>query len=172
MRDLKRTSLLLVFLVWACGYKAGFMFKTQEIRSIGIKIVGNNTFRERIEIPLTKRLEKELESYVNVKPYSPDKADAILEVVIKSADERPIAEGGEDVVSVGSLFLVVEANLKRRIDGRILRKAVVADRAEYIIAGGEKFSDALNEAVDKIAKRVIFLLDPEISKLERIKRNK
>ncbi len=156
---------LLCAMLFACGYKAGFGFKTQEIRSVSVKIVGNKTFRQRLEIPLTRSIEKELESYVHVRPSSSAKADAVLEVTIRSAGERPIAEGGEDVVSVGSLFLVVDAKLVRRVDGRILRKARVADRAEFIIAGGEGFEGAAKEAIGKIARRVVLLLDPEIDKL-------
>ncbi len=148
-----------------CAYKAGLDLETKGIRSLGVEVVGNDTFRQRIEMPLTRRLQEEVESRVRVTPAPPGEADAVLQVRIRSAREHPLAEGAHDVVSVGSLVMVVRARLVDRRTGEVLLRGGAADWSEFIIPVGEDLDEAVRVAARKVARRVVLLLDPEIDKL-------
>ncbi len=153
-------------LAWAgCAYKAGFDLESRGIRSLGVEVVANQTFRQRIEIPLTRQLQREVEARVQVTPAPPDRADAVLRVRIRSAREYPLAEGAHDVVSVGSLVMVVRAQLVDRRTGEVLFRGGAADWSEFIIPVGEDLDWAVRVAARKVARRVVLLLDPEIDKL-------
>lgn len=148
-----------------CGYTAGFALDREGIESVGVEIVANETFRQRLEFPLTRGIQREIEARAGVKSASPARADAVLRVRLRSAREYPVAEGARDAVVVGSLVLAVDAELVHRKTGRVVRKGRVADRGEFILPAGEGYADALETVSAKIARRVVLLLDPEIATL-------
>ena len=148
-----------------CGYSAGFGLAREGVTSIGVEIVTNETFRQRLEIPLTRQLQREIEARAGVETASPSRADAVLRVWIRSAREYPLGEGARGEVVVGSLVLAVEAQLTHRRTGRVLRRGRLADRGEFILPAGEVYEDAAEEASAKIARRVVLLMDPQIATL-------
>ena len=163
----------LLWLGSGCAYQTGLDLEGRGIRTLGVEVVANGTFRQRIEIPLTRQLQREVEARIGVVPSPPGKADAILRVRIRSAREYPLAEGEHDVVSVGSVVMAVSAELVDGRTGKVLLRGGVADRAEFILPVGENLESALQSAAEKISRRVVLLLDPEIDKLrDRVPRGK
>ena len=167
MRLHPSAPLAAALLLWGCAYRTGLDLESRGIRSLGVQVAANETFRQRIEIPLTRDLQREIESRMHVLPAPPDRADAVLQVRIQSAREYPLAEGAHDVVSVGSLVLQVRARLVERRTGKVLLRGGAADWAEFILPVGENLEGALTRATQKIARRVVLLLDPEIDRLRK-----
>jgi len=169
----RNSSLPILLACWAllpaawvgCAYRTGLDLDHLGIRTLGVDVVANGTFRQRIEIPLTRRLQQDVEARMNLVPAPPDRADAVLRVTIRSAREHPLAEGYHDVVSVGSIVMVVRAELVDRRTGKVLLRGAAADWSEFILPVGENLESAVRAASEKISRRVVLLLDPEIDKL-------
>ena len=159
--------LLLLLATTGCGYNAGFRLDELGIRTVGLEIATNLTFRQRLEFFLTRQVQKELESRVRTELAPPGRADALLQVSILRASEPVLSEGVDDTISVGSLALTVTARLVRRRTGEVIKETQLADREEFFIATGETVTEAATGVSTKIARRLVLFLDPEIEKLAK-----
>ena len=59
-----------------CGYAFGIETFGASIRTVSVAVVDNRTFRQGIEIPLTRRIHEALGVHTNLRPTSADAADA------------------------------------------------------------------------------------------------
>jgi hypothetical protein len=158
-------ALLLLLSAAGCGYNTGFRLDELGIKTVGLEIASNLTFRQRLEFFLTRQVQQELESRVRTVLAPPGRADALLQVSILRASEPVLSEGVDDKVSVGSLALTVTASLVRRRTGEVVKEGRLADREEFFIAAGGTVEEAAAGVSTKIARRLVLFLDPEIEKL-------
>jgi hypothetical protein len=94
-------TLLLAVLPAACGYTSGFDLASGGTRKIAVQIAGNQTFRQRLEIPLTHELVRQLPIRTGLIITSHSDADAILEVSINDVLDRTLVIGSTPVLEGG-----------------------------------------------------------------------
>lgn len=76
-----------------CGYTLGHAPRPEGVRTVAVAVVANETFRQRLEIPLTRELYEALAIYTTLTPTAFDRADAILEVRVEGIDSEPLVAG-------------------------------------------------------------------------------
>jgi len=160
-RRLGRAALLAAPLLatLGCGYSVGFDGPAAR-RAVGILVVENRTFRQRLEIPLTRALERALPLYSRFHPTAPEAADLLLRVEIVDVDNRlVVGAGGGLPMREGALEFEVRAALVDAQDGMLLRDARLVDRAEFRLPVGEDEVSATEEAVSDLARRIVLSLE-------------
>jgi len=153
--------LALLMALAACGYSTGYAELGADLHSIAIEVAGNQTYRQRLEIPLTRELNRALHVYSDYRPASSSQADAILSVEIVAIRGRNLVSAGGLPVLEGALDFAVEAELRDRRSGKILRKIEQLDRAEFRVPVGEDQSDAELEAVSDLARKIVLALEAD-----------
>lgn len=159
MKQVRASLLALTLALGSCGYTAGYADYGGDLRSIAIEVVGNETFRQRLEIPLTRELNRALQILTNLRPAPFDQADAILSVKIVSIQGRNLVSAGGIPVLEGALDFAVEAQLRDRRSGEILQRFTRLDRAEFRIPVGEDQFSAQLEAVFDLARKIVLALE-------------
>ena len=146
--------------VTACGYTAGTNLQDEGVRSVAVEVVGNETFRHRYEIPLTRDLNQALMQYAGVSTGSHSTADAILTVDINEVQEKTL-RAGNPPVEEGQLTFLVSAVLRDRRSGRVLRQQDFVEVAEFHTLVGEDTVFAVDLASDNLAARIALALEPD-----------
>lgn len=142
----------------ACGYTFGGGAAQQ---TVAITVAGNDTMRERLELPLTRALQEALVVYSQMRPTDRARADAILEVDITDAKNRVLVAGRPQPLSEGSIALAVRVRLLDAHSGDTLRRFELTDRAEFRIAVGEREVDAVREAASDLARKIVLGLEAD-----------
>jgi len=156
-----RLATLLLLPLAGCGYTAGLDLSREGIRTVAVEVTANETFRQRIEIPLTTELYAALPIHTQLTPTSADVADAILTVEIGEVSGRSLIRGGIDPVREGALIYSVRAVLRNRRTGAILRDRRLHDRAEFRAPIGETEQSAVREASADLARKIALALEPD-----------
>lgn len=156
-----RCPALLALLLAGCGYEAGFPLRRDGIRTVSVEVVGNQTFRQRLEIPLTRALHEALAQHSALVTTTKEKADARLVVSIAEASGAALAVGGRDPIKEGALELALEVKLLRNPGGETIRARRVVDRAEFRVPLGENLSSATHEAAHDLARKIVLSLEPD-----------
>jgi hypothetical protein len=149
-----------------CGYNTGFGLDELGVKTIGLEIATNLTFRQRLEFFLSRRIQREVEGRIRATLASPGRADAILQVSIIRAAEPILSESANDRVAVSNLALTVTAKLVKRQTGEVIKEGRLAGREEIYINAGETVDAAAESVSEKIGRRLVLFLDPEIRRLE------
>lgn len=142
-----------------CGYSVGFEDWGPTPRSVAVAVVDNRTFRQRVEIPLTRAILEALAVHSNLRPAAPGEADTTLEVEITDIEGRNLVGAGNTPVREGALDFRVRAVLRDRQSDAVLRSAEVRDRAEFRIDVGETLETAQREAVGDLARKIVLALE-------------
>lgn len=143
-----------------CGYTAGTDLSGEGVRTVAIEVVGNETFRHRFEIPLTRDLNRALMQYAGVTIGSHASADAILSVDIEQVLEKTL-RAGSPPVEEGQLTFLVHAVLRDRRTGRVIRERDFTEVAEFHTLVGEGAGFAVDLASDTLAARIALALEPD-----------
>lgn len=158
---MRRAALCLAFLVAACGYQAGLDLRDEGVRRVAVRVVGNETFRQRLEIPLTRELQEALVVHSNVVPASVAEADAVLEVDIADVRNRTLVQGAQVPIREGALEFALDARLVATDGGRVLRDRRILERAEFRVPVGENLDSATREAVRDLARKIVLSLEAD-----------
>jgi hypothetical protein len=128
---------------------------------VAVRVAGNETFRQRLELPLTRALQEALVVYGGYRPAARGEADAILEVTLEDGQNRALVTGRPEPLTEGSLTLVVRVRLlsPSQIEPLVDRKIV--DRAEFRVAVGEGEADAIREAATDLARQIVLGLEAD-----------
>ncbi len=145
-------------LLTGCGYSMGYE-DAGAVRSIAIRVAGNETFRQRLEIPLTRELNRAMHVYTDYRPASFSNADAILSVDIVDIRGRNLVSAGGLPVQEGALDFTAEVKLLDRRSGEVLRQLTRVDQAEFRIPVGESETSAELEAVSDLARKILLALE-------------
>ena len=156
---LRRGIALVLFLTTGCGYSMGYEGRLEGIRTVHVGVVGNDTFRQRLERDLTREISVKLTEYSGYRHDSKERADAILKVTILGARNRTLVLGAP--IQEGSLDAVAKIQLIERRTGRILVEKQVRDIAEYRTMIGEDNSTARQELVSDLGRRIVLALDTD-----------
>ncbi len=143
----------------SCGYAVGVNSFGADIHSIAIDVVANQTFRQRLQIPLTRKLIAELTRHSALTITDRAHADAILAVTLTDVQGRRLVIGGDPPVREGALDLAVSLLLTDRRSGEVLLEREILDRAEFrtTLAEDERF--AYEEALSDLARKIVLALE-------------
>jgi len=154
--------------VWAllltggCGYSFGSGLPEQGVRSVALAVVGNETWRQRLEVELGSALARELPVSTDLVLADRRRADAILQVVFTDARERTLVAGSRsDPVREGALEAAVRVRLVRR-DGTVLLERRLLDRTEFRDPIGEDLGTARVELAEDLARKIALALESDL----------
>lgn len=153
---------LLAIAPGACGYSVGYEDYGPAGRTVAVQVVDNRSFRQRIELPLTRAILEQIPIHGDLRPARAQEADTVLEVVLVDVQGRSlVGPGGGFPVREGGLDFAVEARLRDRPTGTVLREARVLDRAEFRLPVGETEQSAIDEAVYDLARKIVLALEDD-----------
>lgn len=155
-RKLAVLALLLVSTT-SCGYIMGYEGRPGGIRTVHVGVVGNDTFRQRLERDLTKAITVKLSEYSGYRHAPKDRADAILKVTIVGVRNRTLVLGAP--IREGSVDAIAKIQLIERRTGRILVERRLRDIAEYRTMIGEDGTSARAELVSDLGRRIVLALE-------------
>lgn len=154
--------LLPLVAVAACGYTFGSGLDRLGVRTIALDVVGNDTFRQRLEAELGAALARELPVSSDLVLADRRSADAILNVVLTDADERTLVSGARtDPVREGAFAAAVWVRLVGR-DGRLVLERRITDRTEFRSPIGEDLTSARSELVEDLARKIALSLEADL----------
>lgn len=144
-----------------CGYAFGSGLPQQGVRTVALFVVGNDTYRQRLEVELGAALARELPVSTDLTLADRRQADALLQVVFTDARERTLVTGSRtDPVREGALEAAVKLRLVRR-DGTLLLERPLLDRTEFRTPIGENLSSARVELAEDLARKIALALESE-----------
>ncbi|MCA8948901.1 MAG: hypothetical protein KDE27_05320 [Planctomycetes bacterium] len=141
----------------ACGYTFGSGLRERGLRTVALTLVGNETWRQRLEVELSAALARELPVSTDLRLATAAQADATLEVTIAEAKERTLVPGATPVLE-GTLAAAVSMRLVGR-DGKPLLERVLLDRTEFRDPIGENLTSARAELANDLARKIALALD-------------
>jgi hypothetical protein len=146
----------------ACGYTFGSGLPAEGVRSVALMVIGNETYRQRLEVELGAALTRELPVSTDLVLADRRRADAILQVVITEARERTLVSGTRaDPVREGALEATLEMRLLRR-DGSLLMERRLLDRTEFRAPIGEDLGTARQELAEDLARKIALALESDL----------
>jgi len=155
------TAALLGSLLGSCGYTYGTGLGEYGIETVAFQVVGNNSYRQRLEVEISRELSREL-AQTGLTLADRTTADAILEVTLTDARERTIVTGRPDRnmpnpayprVNEGALESAVWMRLVGR-DGTVHLERRLLDRTEFRSAIGENVTTARAELATDLARKI------------------
>ena len=150
---------LLFLLPAACGYTTGFQSVSPDVRTVAIEVVRNETFRQRLERPLTRQLYRDLNVYTSYWHAPLATADAILKVRLLGIRNQTLVQGQGAPVAEGAIDAVVEVQLVARRSGHVLMKRRIRDIAEFRVPIGEDQESARAELVSDLSRKIMLALE-------------
>jgi len=157
----KRWIAVPLLVATACGYTFGSGLDRSGVHTVALLVVGNETYRQRLEVELSVALARELPVSTDLRMASPETADAILQVIITGARERTLVPGDRtDPVREGALEGAVRMRLLRR-NGEVLIERTLLDRTEFRDPIGEDLSTARAELSNDLARKIALALESD-----------
>jgi len=162
-------AVLLCGLAGSCGYTAGTGLSEYGIRTVAFQVVGNDTYRQRLEAEISRELAKELSVTTDLILADRSTADAVLEVTLTDARERTIVTGRPlrnapsptfPRVREGALESAVWMRLVGR-DGTVYLERRLLDRTEFRATIGENVTSARAELAVDLARKITLALETD-----------
>jgi Lipopolysaccharide-assembly len=142
----------------ACGYTFGSGLHRHGVRTVALEVVGNDSYRQRLEAELSSALARELPVSSDLELADRSRADAILQVVLTDVTERTLIAGLQNTpVGEGAFEGRVWARLVRR-SGEVLLDRRILDRTEFRSPIGEDLGSARRELVEDLARKIALAL--------------
>ncbi len=154
------SRLLPLVLLCGCGYTFGTGFAEVGIRTVSVQVVDNETFRHRLEVPLTRQINAELINLTDLVPASRSTADAVLTVEITDAFERTLVTGNRTIpVEEGALVMLVRTRLVAQGSGQVLSDRESLRQTEFRVPIGETLETATQEMIQDMARQIVLALE-------------
>ena len=167
-----RRSLLLMFLfvpatLSSCGYTFGTGLSEYGIRTVAFQVVGNQSYRQRLEVEINRFLARELSVTTDLTLADRSSADAVLQVVLSDARERTVVTGRPATgvpnpaysrVREGALEGAIVLRLIRS-DGTVQLERHLLDRTEFRAGMGENLTSARAELAEDLARKIALALE-------------
>ena len=143
----------------SCGYKMGFT-TPPKYKTIAVPIFKNSTLYRDYEFTLTSAVKAEILTRTPLHFASESKADTILHGRITRIHQATITKEEDRLASRLDVTLWVEISWKdRRTNQWILPPVRLAETVEIITNRGENLEGALDKALRRIARYIVFRLD-------------
>lgn len=141
-----------------CGYSLGFA-PPAGVRTVAVQVVGNSSFRQRLERDLTRSVARQISEYSGLRLAPSREADAVLEVEIVAVRNTTLVTGITRPVEEGSVDAVARIRLVERRTGETLVDRHLRDIAEYRVLIGEGESTARSELVTDLGRAIVLALE-------------
>jgi len=155
----------------SCGYSVGTGLAERGIESVAFQVVGNESYRQRFEVEISRFLARELPVTTDLRLATRDDADAVLEVVLTDARERTAVIGVRDRdnpqdfrfprAREGVLLGAVRVRLVGR-DGTVHVDRRLLDRTEFRAPLGENLTSARAEMAEDLARKIALALETDL----------
>lgn len=165
---------LLAGLLAGCGYTFGSGLHRSGIRTVAFQVVGNDTYRQRLEAEISHYLARELPATTDLRLADRASADATLQVVLEKATEGTLViglpSGQSDSLDFGdpNYSRVREGGFQGTIlmrliarDGTVRIERRITDTTEFRSPIGETLTTAKNEFSEDIARKIALALEDE-----------
>jgi hypothetical protein len=165
---------LFTALLASCGYTAGSGLSQHGIRTVAFQVVGNETYRQRLEVEISHFLARELPVATDLTLADRRSADAVLQVILMDVRERTLVQGrpsskptapippsvGFPRTAEGALEGAVVLRLIRA-DGTVYLERTLLDRTEFRAAIGENLTTARAEMAEDLARKIALALESD-----------
>ena len=154
----------------SCGYTFGTGLSARGIETVAFQVVGNNSYRQRLEVEINRYLARELPVTTDLQLASMAKADAVLQVVLSEARERTAVLGVPDPDNPNDLSFpraregVLEGAILVRLvgrDGTVHIERSILDRTEFRATIGENLTSARAEMAEDLARKIALALESD-----------
>lgn len=153
----------------ACGYTFGSGLADRGVRTVAFQVVGNETYRQRMETEISHFLARELPVTTDLVLADAASADATLQVVLVDARERTLVIGAPDPAVPGAQFPrtregAFETALRLRLvgrDGTVYVDRLLLDRTEFRSSIGENLTTARAESAEDLARKIALALETD-----------
>lgn len=162
-------ALAALLAVPGCGYSSGTGLRARGVRTVHIRAVENDTFRQRLEADLFAAVSRELPVSSDLLPGTLERADAILDLRITSEQEQTLVVGNPNDTAAqaearapvleGAQQVRVHVLLTDRRTGKKLVDKTVLDRAEFRSTLDENLTTARQELVADLARKIVLALE-------------
>ena len=142
-----------------CGYSVGFQPAAAGIRTVAVEVVGNQSFRQRLERDLTRSIARQLSEYSPYRHAPRSQADAILRVEIVAVRNSSLVIGSVRPVTEGALDAVARISLVERRTDVVLVNTRERNVAEYRTLIGESETTARQELVSDLGRAIVLALE-------------
>lgn len=168
-RTARRAAVMAAALCAACGYTFGSGLADLGVHTVAFQVVGNETYRQRMEAEISHFLARELPVTTDLVLADAATADATLEVVLVEARERTMVIGVPDPNVPGAQYPrtregAFEAAVRLRLvgrDGHVLIDRQLLDRTEFRSSIGENLTSARAESAEDIARKIALALETD-----------
>ena len=140
------------FLLASCGYTYGSGLSEYGIHSVAFQVVGNESYRQRFEVEISRFLSRELPVTTDLVLADRNSADAVLQVVLTDVRERTVVLGREGALKGAIVMRLIGQ------DGTIHLERQLLDRTEFRSAIGENLTSARNEMAEDLARKIALAL--------------
>jgi hypothetical protein len=140
---------------------------------VAFQVVGNQSYRQRLEVEISRFLARELPVTTDLTLADRSTADAVLQVVLSDVRERTVVTGRPTTRSPGEAPVydyarVREGALEGAIvlrligsDGTVQLERHLLDRTEFRAAIGENLTSARAELAEDLARKIALALESD-----------
>lgn len=147
--------LLAINIIAGCSYSSRSILK-QNVNTVYIPILDNQTFRRGMEYELTKAIKNEIMFKTQLRIVNKNTADSLLEGEIVSFTEQTMIVDADDRIVEGRIFITVNFSWKDlRTDRLLVDGKDVIGTTEFVVDRGETIMTAKNEAYTDIAEKMV-----------------
>lgn len=170
-RTLSWMLLLATATLSSCGYTFGNGLTDYGIRTVAFQVVGNQSYRQRLEVEISRFLARELPVTTDLTLADRSTADAVLQVVLSDVRERTVVTGRPTAPPPGGTPNLafsrvregaVEGSIVLRLvarDGTVQLERELLDRTEFRAGMGENLTSARAELAEDLARKIALALE-------------
>lgn len=149
--------MLLVFA--SCGYQVGGLMP-HGIETVAVPIFKNQTLYRGYEFSLTWAVGAEILTQTPLRLTSASYADTILDGEIVRIRQNTVTKDENRLATQLDVVLTVAVEWKDQRSGKpILPRQILSETMEIATARGENVQQALNQALRKLARRIVYMLE-------------
>lgn len=138
-----------------CGYSVRAL-TPEGIRTVGVGVASNVTFRRLLELPLTRAVVREIQTKTELQVVERERADSVLEITIVKIQTPVLTEDTADEVTESSVAVTVNMVWRDRRTGEsIAERPGLTESQDFRPPQGENLETGVERAFDSIARRIV-----------------
>ena len=134
-------------------------FTIDGLEKVHVPFFKNNTFFRRLEQDLTREVIARIHERPDLILADEKAADLIIKGTIIDYRLNVLSEDDNDRVIQAAATTVVEVQIVRASNGKVLRKAVLRDSAEYFDLFNQSLELTRSESFNTLSRKVVALLE-------------
>lgn len=151
-----------LFLFLGCdtfGYRPTNTMLPSHIHSVAVAMFENQTRYRGFEFELTQALVREIQTKTSLKIREREEADSILTGQIVKFRQPILSEDSFDRIKEVQIQMTVQFRWVERHTGKTLAENTITESAEFATPRGENLSTSTQEALLRVAERIVHLME-------------